>query len=1037
MAGITKQKRSYMNKPIGVTRFETGETQMWESVANAANQLNQIALNEGAKQAEQSGMDAAMAMSQANLIAFDAETGVPKALDPSLFSGGIIAREAYNRIIQSRFGKSIEEELKNKAAELQIKNPYNPAKFREEMSRYVGEMHKNAQGKWKETIKVAGTSIVNSTGLYIESQAKIKSDAALGQSILNSSDDTISNMFNILNANGFEIGSLLALDEMEEKYSNLKDAETAGKGFIVSAGTAEVFRRKYLTNIGIKKLQHEFNNPENLINTKSNGNNNRLNILAALEAQNSEELNPTEKLVYDKIFKFVEEQPDILKNIARESRPFILNQNQQAIDQDVQTMAITLSAHSENIKEQNVVINGLFGQNLHKGNLLTVANMFEQLKQELRMSKILNANSATYEQDVGIANDNLNNLKETVSRNIINKLVLGKGTTPIAKIRAILKNPGADISHLSNNDQELINLFHKEQLTTANFASIFTTASAIYAGDQGIKVDKQTNDSWNLSGNFQSFANINNYETVLKKSKELLALTNTDLKDLGATSKTRYENAIQQVLLDKSGRRMKFSSVADVLSAQAYLLGTEDALDELPEVKTIIDESKEMLGFTPDSFNSIFAQRKQIHSANDARKNAEAIRTQIYNEINEGFGTKEKHKKLATEILNNVSNNQTHRQNITSANNPDYINALDYLITKQVMPDAVSSVFKNVANNLGDYNFEEVRNVLSLYRRYSNGIHLENASPVDFMSELLDSETIAIFEVASTISESLGEEKALDFMTRTAQINSGEFNENIANVLGIESASNDNIETFISGIDISFIGQIGQDIIKDTIAKENFTELVKYAALSGMNAKAIKTMVGKRFESMFVETEGYVKDFGNSNSNFSRHALKKVFPEKELKETFINKVSEDLSLLGYVFGDNYPPLEKEDIQYKGSIGASLAERNKKRFPNGKAVLIPLGTGTQEVMYMAYKQDQTTGELTLIRHPINEFGDVEPLIFSNREGYLKITLDKIRKDRLTIDADKASKAQSARERLKKLQEFRSEDAKKISIMNQAP
>ena len=28
---VTKQKRSYMNRPIGVTRFETGEDEMWES----------------------------------------------------------------------------------------------------------------------------------------------------------------------------------------------------------------------------------------------------------------------------------------------------------------------------------------------------------------------------------------------------------------------------------------------------------------------------------------------------------------------------------------------------------------------------------------------------------------------------------------------------------------------------------------------------------------------------------------------------------------------------------------------------------------------------------------------------------------------------------------------------------------------------------------------------------------------------------------------------------------------------------------------
>ena len=170
MAGITKQKRSYMNQPIGVTRFETGETQMWESVANAATTLNQIALKEGSKQAEQSGLDAAMAIDQSQIIAFDAETGKPRALDPKVMSGGIIARDAYKRTVAARFRDSIELELKSKASELQVKYKNQPELFREEMSRYVGEMHKNAEGKWKETIKVGGVAITRAVELNIQEQ---------------------------------------------------------------------------------------------------------------------------------------------------------------------------------------------------------------------------------------------------------------------------------------------------------------------------------------------------------------------------------------------------------------------------------------------------------------------------------------------------------------------------------------------------------------------------------------------------------------------------------------------------------------------------------------------------------------------------------------------------------------------------------------------------------------------------------------------------------------------------------------------------
>jgi len=84
MARITKQKRSYINQPIGVTTFDTGETDLWKSVADTASQLNQIALKEGVKQAEQSGLDAAMALDQAKIFAFNPETGSPEALDSNL-----------------------------------------------------------------------------------------------------------------------------------------------------------------------------------------------------------------------------------------------------------------------------------------------------------------------------------------------------------------------------------------------------------------------------------------------------------------------------------------------------------------------------------------------------------------------------------------------------------------------------------------------------------------------------------------------------------------------------------------------------------------------------------------------------------------------------------------------------------------------------------------------------------------------------------------------------------------------------------------
>jgi len=255
---VTKQKRSYMNRPIGVTRFETGEDEMWESVANTASQLNQIALKEGAKQAEQSGLDAAMAVEQSEIIAFDAESGKPKALDPKMFSGGIIARDAYKRVVEKRFGASIENELKSKAAELQLKYKFQPELFREEMSRYVADMHENAQGKWKETVKVGGVAITRATELNIQANAIEKNNQELALNIQEQANNFLNKEFynNFINFNKQQ-----ALDNVntqaEELINTMEDAEASG---IIPVGSAEEFENNYLTTYGVYEAQEMLRN---------------------------------------------------------------------------------------------------------------------------------------------------------------------------------------------------------------------------------------------------------------------------------------------------------------------------------------------------------------------------------------------------------------------------------------------------------------------------------------------------------------------------------------------------------------------------------------------------------------------------------------------------------------------------------------------------------------------------------------------------------------------------------------------------------
>ncbi len=1010
---VTKQKRSYINQPIGVTRFETGETQMWETVANTAGQLNQLALKEGAKQAEQRGLDAAMAVEQVNLIGFDAETGAPKALDPSLFSGGIIARDAYKKAIQTRFRDSIEIELKNKAAELQLEYRYEPSKFREEMSRYVADMHENAQGKWKETVKVAGTAIVNSTGLYIESETKKQQDTVLGNHFINKAQKILDVEIDaILNSGDLNIAFDKARQISDEMYEELLNASSANQGYVISSKVAETFKNQAIAKLTTRKLQSEFNNPENLIPLNIDGNNSRINILSALEAQNSDELNPTEQTVYNKIIEFSKENPSVLTTVVKENRNFILNQNKNAIIQQNRMTSIEWANQADKIDAQSDMVDDYFSSNNFAEKIQTGGEIdrdLEALESELKLFTTLYANDSNYQPKIKMLQDKVNSFKSNLESNIINKLVVGKDGNTIDGIRRALGNINNPIpSNATQQDKNLIAFFHKHNLQTNNFANVFSTERNLYNGAAGKRRDKQVKLSSDMAKDFGVFAANNDYETVLEESKKYYKAVSKqgELQDLGATSVNKYKGAIDRILIEKSGRRIKFSNTSEIILAKSYIEsnGKNDDLNKLPEVKKIIDETFNIRGSTLNSLDAILNTKYAIHNRNEMDQRANEVTLKKINEINNGEGTDASHAELANDILFDFGNGKTHRENLTGLNNPAYVNQLSTFMTKGTIPKSFASALENLASNKGNYTEKEASALLQLYAMYANGTHLEGGQPIDFFENTqVSNKTRAILEVASDLSNTMGTENVLNYISNANKINEEGFKQQIKDV-----TEEDSIQKFLETID--------KDITADRIARDHLHEVVKYSVLQNLDKKEIKTRIKKIFERRFPETEGFVKDFANQNSNRSRHALGKIFPEQEIKQAFIKNAKEELGALGYTFGE---------LRRTGTGAIIIGEQ-------GNAILIPVESSDQSVVYLAYKEEDDGG-LTLIRKASDEFGASEPLVFGTNEGYLKEFRDRLRLSRDEINQKLVEEAKESKFKDKKLEEFRNRDAKKISIM----
>lgn len=179
---VVKQQQSFVNQPIGVTRVNTGVPELWQTVSNAAANIMEMAVKEGAEEAEQFGLDAALSQSGANLRTIDPLSGKPVAF-ASPKGLGDIGQDAYERVINQRFEDSMNQEMKLRAAEIAQSNP-NPAAYDAEMSRYIADMSDGAIGRYKNYIEETGGFYLASTKLNLQARAAASARASASASVL-------------------------------------------------------------------------------------------------------------------------------------------------------------------------------------------------------------------------------------------------------------------------------------------------------------------------------------------------------------------------------------------------------------------------------------------------------------------------------------------------------------------------------------------------------------------------------------------------------------------------------------------------------------------------------------------------------------------------------------------------------------------------------------------------------------------------------------------------------------------------------------
>lgn len=169
---VIREQRQFKIGPVGVARASEagaiaarGKAVAAEQIAQSANSLAGDFFQLGAQFAEKRGRELGMAASTEAVMTIDPKTGKPEAYKPAE-TLGIIANEAYQRVVMSRFQESIENEMQAKARELAVKfedSPNSVGLYEKAMSEYIASMTNVAQGPFKGYIQDVGTSYLQAT----------------------------------------------------------------------------------------------------------------------------------------------------------------------------------------------------------------------------------------------------------------------------------------------------------------------------------------------------------------------------------------------------------------------------------------------------------------------------------------------------------------------------------------------------------------------------------------------------------------------------------------------------------------------------------------------------------------------------------------------------------------------------------------------------------------------------------------------------------------------------------------------------------
>jgi len=966
MPVLREQRQVSSIGPVGVVRSRGGDAERYNRLANATQQLTELAISEMGRQAERSGAEKAQQLDIEKITAINPETGKPEALD-WINSSRFIGRkgaEAYERVVADRFQFEIEQQIENKAKEVALTysdTPYAEKEYAEVMNTYIDGLAEGSKVGGKATeytnfIYRAGSTFVAASTLSLRRKQKEIEDRKILQA-LGQRNEKDSDVAYYLGQGGDLTKFRKTLEANEARNQDLIDSGVQ-TNVDVKTASSETLKSNYVSGA----IEGIFSKQDNTGNRVTTSNDRRL-IEIAIRRGKADLLPEELRKQVEPLLPYVSEtnKRAVLAEMAAYSADYDAIENdikaQQSVDLKAAQNASAL-VYENQADSNKITYYNQFSTAYNSGDPISADMLLKSFDMDIN-NKIRQMQDATQKQDHKSLEQNLRRsaLEPVVS-------IIGADGNP-TDAKTYLRGGNLNVGNrLTPRQRKVIDFLRSNpSFYDSGLDLVFVEQMLEGTDDEvqaGIDAYKRSSDFKNTTTDLIN--DISNgdagSEEVNKRIEEIN--NSTDLDDTEKDNEKKRllfnsANAIVNGLPEQNSREL--NNIAEFVSSNGNNnMGlSDDSLEAAQDIINATDETNRGKIVT-----EIIKKKNRVKSEETEAEKRLADEAKIAQNKVRAFSSSANKDKDVREAMDTILKDHgfTSALDRATMESPHF-----YELMKKTISQDLHVGLKSIGKGQVPNSDAEV-----IMRHYQVLSKLDNGKRNALIPTLTPTEIFRLDEI-SRLKGFYGDEKS--FSDIISEITLNEVDKSRQNIRDF-TLKIDDVQHTPSSFLATYVKYDGDVVGNDPLVQTMYEGAVEMMASNKVSPDLMQQKIEEDIAQRFAKDE-YVVDPNGVIGGLTRHAISVSFPDKQEANVFVELVNSQLPR-GYAIGEPEDiVVETEEVRRKGAkTGAPALVKREVVGQTKRVYLVPYSETDTEVIYFSHILSNTN---ELVPMYMNRNGDV--------------------------------------------------------------